>query len=183
MFADDVLLFLSGTNDQFSRVFAVLHELSNHRNCKINLSKFQAFHIGSNKNCVDKPFIDKGLKWPTKTLKYLGVLIPIKKCYDNVKTLLELNLVPLLKKTKNFLSSRSSRNLTLMGKITIVKSLITPRMIYKASTLPPIIPRTFITKTDKLLFKFIWGSNWRRVSRNVLYNNIECGEAKMMHLE
>ena len=147
--------------------------------------KCQAFHIGSNRNCVDKPFVDKGLKWPTETFKYLDVLIPIKKCYNNAKTLLELNLVPLLNKTKNILSLWSSRNLTLMGKITIVKSFIIPRMIYvyKASILPLIIPRAFITKINKLLFKFIWGSNWERVSRNVLCNNIESGGAKMMHLE
>ena len=80
MFADDVLLFLSGTNDQFSRIFDVLLEFSNHSNCKINLSKFQAFHIGSNRNCVDKPFLDKDLTWPTETFKYLGVLVSVKKC-------------------------------------------------------------------------------------------------------
>ena len=68
MFADDVLLFLSGTNDQFSRIFDVLLEFFSHSNCTINLSKCQAFHIGSNRNCVDKPFIDKGLKWPTEML-------------------------------------------------------------------------------------------------------------------
>ena len=70
-----------------------------------------------------------------------------------------------------------------MGKTTIVKSLVIPRMIYKASILPPIIPRTLITKISKLLFKFIWGSNWERVSRNVLCSNTESGGAKMMHLE
>ena len=147
------------------------------------MAKCQAFHIGSNRNCVDKPFIDKGLKWPTETFKDLGVLVPVKKCYDNAKKLVELNLVPLLNKMKNILSLWSSRNLTLMGKITIVKSLIIPRMIYKASILPLIIPKTLITKINKLLFKFIWGSNWERVSRNVLCNNIEFGGAKMLHLE
>ena len=62
----------------------------------------------------------------------------------NAKKLLELNLVPLLNKMKNILSLWSSRNLTLMGKITIVKSLIIPRtgMIHKTSILPQIIPRT-----------------------------------------
>ena len=78
MFADDALLFLSGTNDQFSRTFDVLLEFSNRSNYKIKLSKYQAFHIGSNRNCVDKPFIDKGLKWPTEAFKYLVVLIPTK---------------------------------------------------------------------------------------------------------
>ena len=38
MFADNVLLFLSGTNDQFFRIIIVLQEFSNHNNCKINLS-------------------------------------------------------------------------------------------------------------------------------------------------
>ena len=129
IFADDVLLFLSSTNDQFSRIFDVLLEFSKHSNCKINLSKCQVFHIGSNRNCVDKPFIDKGLKWPMKASKYSGVLVPVKKCYDNAKKLLELNLVPLLNKMKNILSLWFSRNLTLMGKITIAKSLIIPRVI------------------------------------------------------
>ena len=96
VFADDVLLFLSGTNDQFSRIFHLLLKFSNLSNCKINLSKCHAFHIGSNRNCVDKPFIDKGLKWLTETFKYLGVLVPVKKCYDNAKKLVKLNLVPLL---------------------------------------------------------------------------------------
>ena len=110
-------------------------------------------------------------------------MVPVKKCYDNAKKLLELNLVPLLNKMKNILSLWSCRNLALIGKNTIVKSLIIPRMIYKTSILPLIIPRTLVTKINELLFKFIWGSNWEKVSRNVLCNNIESGEAKMIHLE
>ena len=60
MFADDILLFLSGTNDQFSRIFAILQEFFTHSNCKINLSKCQVFYIGSNRICVDSSFIDEG---------------------------------------------------------------------------------------------------------------------------
>ena len=77
----------------------------------------------------------------------------------------------------------SSRNLILFGKITIVKSLIIPRMIYKASILPLIIPRTLIRKINKLLFKLMCSSNWERVGRKVLCNDIESGGAKMMHLK
>ena len=55
-------------------------------------------------------------------------------------------------------------------------------MIHKASKLPLNISRTFITKINKLLFKYVWGSNRKRVSSNVLCN-IESGRAKIMHLE
>ena len=64
--------FLSGMKQLFSRIFALLLEFANHGNCKLNLSKCQAFHVGSNNNCLAKPFIDKGLKWSTK--KCLGVV-------------------------------------------------------------------------------------------------------------
>ena len=55
-------------------------------------------------------------------------------------------------------------------------------MMYKA-LLMPLITRTFKTKVNKLLFKFIWSSNREKVSRNVLCNNIESYGAKLMHLE
>ena len=71
----------------------------------------------------------------------------------------------------------SSRNLTLMGQITVMKSLIITRMIYRARLLPLIIQKTFIAKTN------FWGSNWERVSRHVLCNDIKSAGAKMMHLE
>ena len=38
-------------------------------------------------------------------------------------------------------------------------------------------------KINKLIFEFIWGSNYERVSKNELCNNIESGGAKMMRLE
>ena len=80
--------------------------------------------MGSNRNCPDKSFIDKGLKLPTETFKYLNVSTLIIKCDDNAKILLELNLVSLVNKTKNIFKLWSSRNLILMGKIAIVKSSI-----------------------------------------------------------
>ena len=62
MVADDVLLFLSGSNDLFSPIFANLQEFCNHCNCKIKSSKCQCFLIINNRNCVNKPIINKNLK-------------------------------------------------------------------------------------------------------------------------
>ena len=58
--------------DQFSRVSAFLQEFSDYNNSKISLFKCQAFHISSNKNCLDKPFIDKGLNWPFEIIGIWG---------------------------------------------------------------------------------------------------------------
>jgi len=79
MFTDDILHFLSGTNEQFQRIFYILNEFALHSNCKLNMAKCQAFHIGSNRGSSSKPFLDKSLQWSTDIFKYLGVLVPVKK--------------------------------------------------------------------------------------------------------
>ena len=47
MFANDILLFLSGKEDQFERIFTIVHDFAIHCDCKLNMAKCQAFHVGS----------------------------------------------------------------------------------------------------------------------------------------
>ena len=86
MFTDDILLFLSGKEDQFERIF-ILHDFAIHSDCKLNTAKCPAFHLGSNKDSFDKPCLDKGLQWPKEIFKYQGILLAIKKSDDNNKIL------------------------------------------------------------------------------------------------
>ena len=73
-----------------------------------------------------QPVLNKVILWRIGELDlekvYLGLSIPIRKCNNNAKTLLQLNLVSLLSKTKNILNLWPSRNLTIVTKITVVKS-------------------------------------------------------------
>ena len=64
MFADDILLFLSGKEDQFERIFTSLHDFAIHSDCKLNMAKCQAFLVTSNRDSFDKSYIDKDLQWP-----------------------------------------------------------------------------------------------------------------------
>ena len=65
----------------------------------------------------------------------------------------------LLNKTQNMLKLWSSRNLTLTGKITLVKTFIIPHMIYNASILALTIPRTFVTKVIHCFSNLFLGYN------------------------
>ena len=136
MFADDILLFLSGKEDQFERIFTILHDFAIQSDCKLNMANCQAFHVGRNRDSFDKSYLDKGLLWPKEIFKYLGIFVPIKKRDDNDKKLVDLNSANVIDKTKSILNLWSCRNLTLIGKITILKSLEIPKVTYKASMLP-----------------------------------------------
>ena len=37
-FADDILLFLPGKEDQFERTFTILHDFAIHNDCKLNMA-------------------------------------------------------------------------------------------------------------------------------------------------
>ena len=74
MFTDD-LLFLSGKEDQFERMCTILHDFAIHSDCTFNMTKCQAFHLGSNRDIFDKPYLDKGLQCSNETFKNLGILV------------------------------------------------------------------------------------------------------------
>ena len=58
---------------------------------------------------------------------------------------------------KAILNIWSSRSLTLLGKITVLKNLIIPKIIFKVSHLPNFLPDSFVNELNQTLFRFICG--------------------------
>ena len=61
LFADDIAIFLNGNALQFNYVFDILDTFGKKSGCKVNMSKSNAFYVGSSKGNVSQPFSDKGL--------------------------------------------------------------------------------------------------------------------------
>ena len=47
------------------------------------------------------------------------------------------------------------KGLTLLNKITVLKTLVISKIMHKASHLPMHLPEAFLKQMDKLMFKFI----------------------------
>ena len=73
------------------------------------------------------------------------------------------------------------RGLTLLGKITVLKILVIPKLIHKASYLPIQLPKKFVKQLSRVLFTFIWGSKWEKIGRSQLCCSIEEGGAKVIN--
>ena len=71
------------------------------------------------------------------------------------------------------------RNLTMVGKILITKSLLSSQLTYVSSVL--ILPEHVIKDINKTLFQFVWGGS-EKVKRKTIINSYECGGLKMLHL-
>ena len=163
LFADDTVIYLNGNASQFNYVFDILKYFGNKSGCKVNLNKSSAFYLGSSKGINFKPFLSSGLSWPDSSIKYLGVNIPVNN-FDEL-SLFEENFANVIHDMQSILNLWSARGLTLLGKITILKTLIIPKIVHKASLLPIHLPEKFVKELNKLLFKFIWGSKWEKISR------------------
>jgi hypothetical protein len=67
-----------------------------------------------------------------------------------------------------------------VGKVTVIKSLLLPQLIYLFSVLCTNIPKTFFKKLDHLFYKFIWNGGNDRVKRKILCNNYDDGGLRMI---
>ena len=79
------------------------------------------------KGCDFKPFQNDGLVWKENSCKYLGVHFSL-----NMESLYELNFIPKLNQIQQILNCWRSKNLSLIGKITVIKGVLHP-ILYKNS--------------------------------------------------
>jgi len=75
------------------------------------------------------------------------------------------------------LNTWQRRNLTLYGKINIVKTLGISKLIYSASVLP--VPDHYIQEINKLIFNFIWQGKLPKIKRNTIMGEKKDGGLKM----
>ena len=175
LLADDSTCFIDGSDASFKSLFDVIGTFSDSSGCKLNLSKSEAIWIGSKKGSQSYPFSNNGLRWNNSTFKTLGVHFSL-----NTNRLYELNHRIKLKSIENTLNCWRARNLSLAGKICVIKTLLLPQLLYFFSVLCINIPKSFFKQLNTLLFKFIWSGGNDRVKRQFMCNDISLGGLGMI---
>ena len=95
---------------------------------------------------------------------------------------LKLNLYSKIKNFEIFLKQWQHRKLTLMGKVTVIKTFALPKLIYALSSLPP--PSKFVlNQIEKRMYAFIWENKHEKVKRSTLTQEYEMGGIKMVDTE
>ena len=85
----------------------------------------------------------------------------------SVAGIMEVNYEARITKAKSWVNVWKSRDLTLMGKVTIIKSLIYSQFAYLA--IPLLGPNcSLIKKIETFIFNFLWGSKRDKVKREVI---------------
>ena len=86
--------------------------------------------LGSLKGSTERPYSDKGLTWKDSSFSCLGVKFSL-----NLDTLYDLNFKKKLSSVEQSLNCWRTRGLSLIRKVTVIKTLILPQFLYLFSTL------------------------------------------------
>ena len=166
--ADDTVIFLNGIESANTAIEEV-KQFGIFAGPSLNFMKTNALSIQPQSEFVN------GLNWSDEPIKYLGIYLT----RNNIESE-RMNWFEKLSKVKSILNFWKLRNLTIYGKVLILKALIISQFVYTASVLP--VPYKLIIDLNKLMYNFIWNSKREKVKRSVLLNPIQNGGLGMIDL-
>ena len=100
----------------------------------------------------------------------------------NVEDILIYNFDSKIKQIQNVIKLWSLRKLTVLGRVTIIKTLIIPKLTHLFISLPNP-PKPMIKNLNKMLFQFIWQNKPEKIKRELLLQDYTNGGIKMPDIQ
>ena len=153
MFADDATILLDGTQNSFIEMLNMFEQFSLISGLVLNYNKCTVLRIGSLRNQHDLIYCRKKYKnisWTSGSVKTLGIIFHSKT--DHILT---LNYENRLSQFRIDLQRWKARHLTTIGNISVLKSLIIPKLTFLFSVLPNPSDKDIKTITQQC-YEFIW---------------------------
>ena len=177
-YADDTTFLLKDLID-FREVLSKIKEFSKVSGLSLNKKKTVAMHI-SQKNPTEINTFE-GIQFVNK-IKLLGIFFSRNKSARNI----EENWTTKIEQLLQNLTLWSRRNLTLLGKVTIIKTFGISQFIYVMKSIG--LPRQVLQRINRILFSFIWGKDFKsgktfeKIKRKTLCRSIEEGGLNMIDI-
>ena len=135
----------------------------------MNYGKTNAVWLGSDKNSVVRFMNHLDIDWNPPKFKILGIWFTndLKNCYD-------INYQEKLADVKHLFKVWVKRQLTPLGRIAILKSLILSKLIY-LWTLLPNPPDDFFSSLQSLCYQFVWNKKRDKINRKTAHLSVRNG--------
>ena len=170
MFADDVSAFLLRNTRSLEALLHTADLFSKCSGLEINSEKTERMVSST----VATVISSKNIRMKD-TIKILGV------CFTyNDSQRKKLNFAEILRSIKEKLQMWKWRDITILGRIQIIKTFVIPIFMYRASLI--CVQNDTVIEVNKLLFKFIWKEK-DKVKRLSLICDLDKGGLKAPHLE
>ncbi len=165
-YADDTSLILDGTKKSLEEAIDELSRFKKISGLKMNVNKTQVIWLGSKKYSDEIISPDLNLQWGNQSFTLLGI-----EYHVDLNKILRLNYDKKLVKLKSIIKTWNRRNLTPIGKIYIIKSLLISQFNHLFIALPNP-DDNLIKKINTELFNFLWKSKTDKLKREIVVKNI-----------
>ena len=166
LYADDLTLFVRDVSS-VNRLKYIFDEFEKISGLRINKEKTNFVWMGKEK---DKPKVTLFGNLVQK-IKILGVYFAL-----DVRIKEEMNYKEILSKIKRLLGWWKQRDLTLMGKVHLMKTYALSKLNYISSLI--VVPKWVMSEVEKITFEFLWNGK-DRIKRNVMCQDYKNGGIRM----
>ena len=176
-YADDTFFVLDGSPKTLKNLLTTLKLFEKASGLRLNVSKTEAVWVG-HKPKEKKPICPElQLKW-VDNFKLLGITYK-----SDLKDITEINYThSKLSEMKKILICYKKRHLSLIGKISVIKTLVLPKLVHLISVLPSP-SKTFISDINSMFNKFVWNDGRPRINRKLLSKDYRDGGLKFTCIE
>ena len=174
-YADDTTLILDGSEKSLSEALRVLESFEKVSGLRLNSKKTEALWIGSCAGKSEKLYPEKDFNWQNTKVKALGVWLS-----TDPEITTKLNFFEKIEKMRNCLGCWTFRRLSLIGKITVLKSLAASQVTHLLSPLQT--DSQIIKQINDLFFYFLWNGKGDKIKRNVITQNYGNGGLRMIDI-
>ena len=176
-FADDTSLWSPWDIQNMERIIKKLKWFTHQSGLTVNYEKTVLYRVGSLRNSNATLIMQEQMAWVDEGLNMLGVYIT-----DDTQRLEKKNYDPILLKIDNILKSWKGRRLSLLGKVTVLNSLIASMLVHKMQALPRMSTE-MISRINLKMTDFIWNGRRPKIPLRVLQLNKKDGGLNLVNIE
>lgn len=159
-FADDLNLPLLFDQETLTQVLKELRDFKSQTGMTINVDKSCIYRIGA---IADSTIIlnSQGIPWVNSLVNVLGVTVTKKENLEQV------NVEPLINKMQARLNMWKARDLSIVGKVMVLNSLIMSIFVYRFSVIP-LVSKNIIHRINKIWSEFLWNGKKPKIAWKIL---------------
>ena len=183
LFADDTDLFLEASESVIAAVFQELKLFGRNSGCKFNVDKTRCIPLGkarSNPSLMNRLIELYGPSFVPENGNFSA--LGINFCNGDLNSIIQNNYAAKLEKASNLAKLWGMRDMTIYGRITLIKTFLLSQFVYLIVPLPK--PDNIMIKNiNTLLYKFLWGGGRDKIKRVTADQPKEAGGLDMVNFE
>ena len=172
-YADDMNVASDHSESSISALFQKLEWFHKNTGFLLSYEKTSLFRMGSIHNTDAKCYTQREVAWTNDPISVLGIQVGYAQDIEQT-TYRELNM-----KAQSVLSGWIHRNLSLLGKVTVVNTLVASLYVYRLSVLPSP-GEQIVREFESIVNKFLWNGARPKIPMRTLQQSKTLGGVKLI---